>query len=199
MIVACDPDGIKLAVITVKRGGLVVFPTDTVYGLGCDPRNPKSIESIYRIKKRNESKNLPVLGYSKEEISKIAIFDKISNKIADKFWPGPITLLVKLNDENIKRVMNLDDKIAVRVPNHTCTLSLLKECKLIVGTSANYSGNPPYSDPKKVLENFSGFDVFLDGGIIPNSIESTVVEIVEGDLKILRRGKISEKELTASF
>jgi L-threonylcarbamoyladenylate synthase len=199
MIVACDPDGIKLAVITVKRGGLVVFPTDTVYGVGCDPRNPKSIESIYRIKKRNESKNLPVLGYSKEEISKIAIFDKISNKIGDKFWPGPVTLVLKLKDEKIKRVMSLDDKIAVRVPNNPCTLSLLKECKLIVGTSANYSGNPPYSDPKKVLESFSGFDVFLDGGIIPNSIESTVVEIVEGDLKILRQGKISEKELTASF
>ena len=199
MIVACDPDGIKLAAITVKKGDLVVFPTDTVYGVGCDPRNPKSIESIYRIKKRNESKNLPVLGYSKEEISKIAIFDKISNKIGDKFWPGPVTLVLKLKDEKIKRVMNLDDKIAVRVPNNPCTLSLLKECKLIVGTSANYSGNPPYSDPKKVLESFSGFDVFLDGGIIPNSIESTVVEIVEGDLKILRQGKISEKELTASF
>jgi L-threonylcarbamoyladenylate synthase len=199
MIVACDPDGIKLAAITVKRGGLVVFPTDTVYGVGCDPRNPKSIESIYRIKKRSESKNLPVLGYSKKEISKIAIFDKISNEIADKFWPGSVTLVLKLKDEKIKRSMNLDDKIAVRVPNHLCTLSLLKECKIIVGTSANYSGNPPYSDPKKVLENFSGFDVFLDGGIIPNSIESTVVEIVEGDLKILRQGKISEKEITASF
>jgi len=199
MIVACDPDGIKLATITVKRGGLVVFPTDTVYGVGCDPRNPKSIESIYRIKKRNESKNLPVLGYSKKEISKIAIFDKISNEIADKFWPGSVTLVLKLKDEKIKRAMNLDYKIAVRVPNHPCTLSLLKECNLIVGTSANYSGNPSYSDPKKVLENFSGFDVFLDGGIIPNSIESTVVEIVEGDLKILRQGKISEKEITASF
>ena len=76
MIVACDPDGIKLAAITVKKGDLVVFPTDTVYGVGCDPRNPKSIESIYRIKKRSESKNLPVLGYSKKEIAKIVIFDK---------------------------------------------------------------------------------------------------------------------------
>ena len=199
MIVACDPDGINLAAITVKRGGLVVFPTDTVYGVGCDPKNPKAIESIYRIKKRGESKNLPVLGYSKKEIAEIAIFDKISNKIADKFWPGPVTLVLKLKDEKIKRAMNLDDKIAVRVPNHPCMSLLLKECKLIVGTSANYSGNPPYSDPKKVLEGFSGFDVFLDGGIIPNSIESTVVEIVKGDLKILRQGKISEKELTASF
>ena len=199
MIVACDPPGIKLAASTVKKGGLVVFPTDTVYGIGCDPRNPKAIDAIYKIKKREESKNLPVLGYSKKEISKIAIFDKLSNKIADRFWPGPVTLVLKLKDKKIKESMKLDDKIAVRVPNHPCVLSLLKECKIIVGTSANYSGNPPFSDSKKVLENFSGFDVFLDGGIIPNSNESTVVEIVEGDLKILRPGKITKMEITALF
>jgi L-threonylcarbamoyladenylate synthase len=197
VIVACDPDGIKLAAITVKKGGLVVFPTDTVYGIGCDPRNQKAIEAIYRIKKRDESKNLPVLGYSKEEISKIAIFDKISNKIADRFWPGTVTLVLKLKDREIKESMNLDDRIALRVPNHPCVLSLLKECKLIVGTSANYSGNPPSSDSKEILKNFSGFDVFLDGGRILNSNESTIVEIVEGDLKILRTGKITKTELTS--
>jgi L-threonylcarbamoyladenylate synthase len=196
VIVACDPDGIKLAAITVKNGGLVVFPTDTVYGIGCDPRNPKAVDAIYRIKKRAESKNLPVLGYSKEEILKIAIFDKLSNKIADKFWPGPVTLVLKLKDKEIGNSMKLDDKIAVRVPNHPCVLSLLKECKIIVGTSANYSGNPSFSDSKDVLENFSEFDVFLDGGRIPDSNESTIVEIVEGNLKILRSGKITKTELT---
>lgn len=199
MIVACDTSGIKLAATTVKKGGLVVFPTDTVYGIGCDPRNPKAVDAIYRIKKRGESKNLPVLGYSKKEISKIAIFDKLSNKIADRFWPGPVTLVLKLKDDEIRKSMKLDSKIAVRVPNNPCALSLLKECKIIVGTSANYSGNAPLSDSKDVLKNFSGFDVFLDGGKIPNSNESTVVEIVEGGLKILRPGKITEMEITALF
>ena len=197
MIVTCDPDGIKLAAITVKKGGLVVFPTDTVYGIGCDPRNSKAIEAIYRIKKRVESKNLPVLGYSKKEISKIVMFDKLSNRFADRFWPGPLTLVLKLKDKEISKSMKLDDKIAVRVPNHPCVLSLLKECKLIVGTSANYSGNIPFSDSKDVLKNFSGFDVLLDDGRIPDSNESTVVEIVGGDLKILRQGKITKTELTA--
>jgi L-threonylcarbamoyladenylate synthase len=197
MIVACDPDGIKLAAITVKKGGLVVFPTDTVYGIGCDPRNSKAVDAIYKIKKREEFKNLPVLGYSKDEISKIAIFDKRSSKIADKFWPGPITLVLKLKDKEISESMKLDDKIAVRVPNQPCILSLLKECKIIVGTSANYSGNRPFSDSKEVLKNFSGFDVLLDGGKILNSNESTVVEIVEDDLKILRPGKITKAEITS--
>ena len=199
MIVSCDPLGIKLAVTAVKKGGLVVFPTDTVYGIGCDPRNPKAIAAIYKIKKREGSKNLPVLGYSKKEISEIAIFDKLSSKIADSFWPGPITLVLKLKDDEINKSMDLDGKIAVRVPNHPCTLSLLKECKIIVGTSANYSGNAPFSDSTNLLENFSGFDIFIDGGKIPNSNESTIVEIIDGDLKILRPGKITKSEIMALF
>ena len=195
MIVACDPDGIKLAATTIRKGGLVVFPTDTVYGLGCDPRNPRAVQSIFRIKKRRESKQLPILGYSKDEISKIAIFDDTSIKIADRFWPGQVTLVLKLKDNEIKKSMSLDDKIAVRVPNHACALSLLKECRLLVGTSANFSGLPAFSDSKKVLESFSGYDVFLDGGTISNSAESTIVEVVDGKLKILRQGNVTKKEL----
>jgi len=199
VIVACDQNGINLAATTIKNGGAVVFPTDTVYGIGCDPRNAKAIEAIFRIKKRRESKQLPVLGYSKEEVSKIAVFDDISNKIADRFWPGQVTLVLKLKDKEIKKAMNLNDKIAVRVPSHPCVLALLKECKLIVGTSANFSGLPAFSDSKKVQENFSGYDVFLDGGTISNSTSSTIVEVKDGILRILRQGKITKEEIINSL
>ena len=199
MIVTCDQNGIKIAVTTIENGGLVVFPTDTVYGFGCDPRNAKAVEAIFRIKKRRESKQLPVLGYSKEEISKISVFDEISSKIADKFWPGQITLVLKLKDIEIKKAMNLDDKIAVRVPNHPCTLAFLKECKLVVGTSANFSGLPSFSNSKSVQENFSGYDVFLDGGTISDSTSSTIVEVKNGILKILRQGKITREEIINSL
>jgi L-threonylcarbamoyladenylate synthase len=197
MIVACDSNGIKLTATSIRKGGLVVFPTDTVYGFGCDPRNTKAVQSIFRIKKRKESKQLPILGYSKDEISKISIFDDTSIKIADRFWPGQVTLVLKLKDDEIKKSMSLDGKIAVRVPNHPCALSLLKECRLLVGTSANFSGLPAFSDSKKVLASFSGYDVFLDGGTISNSAESTIVEVVDGKLKILRQGKVTKKELEA--
>lgn len=197
MILNCDKKGIKLATKMVKDGGLVVFPTDTVYGLGCDPHNPKAVKSIFKLKKREEFKHLPILAYSKYEISKIAIIDKASSKLADKFWPGQLTLVLKLKDEKLRKSMNLRDKVAVRVPDHPCALALLKECKLLVGTSANFSGQPSFSDSKKVLENFCGYDVFLDGGKIPNSVESTIVEAIDGKLKILREGKIARKEITA--
>jgi len=199
VIVACDQNGINLAATTIKNGGVVVFPTDTVYGIGCDPLNAKAVEAIFRIKKRKESKQLPVLAYSKDEVSKIAVFDDISNKIADKFWPGQVTLVLKLKDNEIKKAMNLNDKVAVRVPNHPCVLALLKECKLIVGTSANFSGHPAFSDSRKVQENFSGYDVFLESGTISNSTTSTIVEVKNGILRILRQGKITKEEIINSL
>ena len=197
MIIKCDHNGIKLAVNIIRNGGLVVFPTDTVYGLGCDPRNPKAVQSIFRIKKREESKLLPVLGYSREEIANVAVFDGMSTKIAGRFWPGEVTLILRLKDEKIKSAMKLDDKIAVRVPNHPCALSLLKECRVLIGTSANFSGQPAFSDSKKLQENFSGYDLLLDGGAIPNSVSSTIVEVVNNDLKIIRQGNITKEEIIA--
>ena len=140
-----------------------------------------------------------MLAYSKDEASKIAVFDDISNKMADKFWPGQLTLVLKLKDNEIKKAMNLHDNVAVRVPNHPCVLALLRECKLVVGTSANFSGNPSFSDSKKVQENFSGYDIFLDGGTISNSTSSTIVEVKNGAWEILRQGKITKEEIISSL
>jgi L-threonylcarbamoyladenylate synthase len=199
VIVSCDQSGINLATTTIKNGGLVVFPTDTVYGLGCDPRNAKAVEKIFKTKKRKESKHLPVLAYSKEVVSEIAVFDEISNKISNRFWPGQVTLVLNLKDQEIKEAMGLNDKVAVRVPNNPCINALLKECKLVVGTSANFSGQPAFTDSKEVLENFSGYDIFLDGGLISNSTSSTIVEVKDGSIEILRQGKITKEEIINSI
>ncbi len=194
----CDKDGINIAVKTIKNGGIIVFPTDTVYGIGCDPYNQKAIKSIYQIKKRVHSKSFPVLGLSKKELLEVAIFDDKANKIADKYWPGQITLVLKLRDKKLKQILNLDDKIAVRVPNNECVLAILKECKLIIGTSANISGSQSFKDPEECVKNISGFDLFVDGGIISSGGESTVVEIGE-ELKVKRQGIISEEEIMELF
>lgn len=196
--VNCDSEGIDIAINTIHRGGVVVYPTDTVYGMGCDPYNKDAVMSIYKIKKRHDSKFFPVLGYSKNEISKIAVFNEKSEKIAEKFWPGQITLILKLKDEKIKKSLNLGEKIAVRVPDNQCVLSILKECKLLVGTSANISGTLPFTDPNECAKNISGYDVFIDGGKISSTGESTVVEIGD-DLKILREGSVSKQEIIDLF
>ena len=141
MIVKCDSVGIDIVKKSLQKDGVIIFPTDTVYGIGCNPYNTKAIKRIYKIKGRDEKKSLPVLGYSKNELNKIVFFDEKSSKLADRFWPGKLTLVLKIKDEKLKEAMNLSDKIAVRVPDNKCILSLLKECKLLIGTSANISGN----------------------------------------------------------
>ena len=97
--------------------------------------------------------------------------------------------------EQIQKSLELDDKIAVRVPNNQCVLALLKECKLLVGTSANISGTASFNDPKECSKNLSGYDLLIDGGIISSKGESTIVEIEDGNVKILRKGSISEEEI----
>jgi len=197
--ISCNDVDIQIATKAINDGAIVVFPTDTVYGLGCNPYNRDAVLSLYEIKKRKKTKPFPVIGYSKKELEKIAEFNSLEEKIAEKFWPGPITLILKIKDKEIQKSLDLEGKIAVRVPNNQCVLALLKECKLLVGTSANISGTGPFNDPKECGKNLSGYDLLIDGGIISGQGESTIVEIENNDVKILRKGNVSEemiKELT---
>lgn len=199
MKVSCDKKGVEIAVTSIHNGGVIVFPTDTVYGLGCDPYNHEAVKKIYKIKKRESSKLFPILAYSKKELSDIVVFDEKSNKIAEKFWPGQVTLVLKIKDKKIKKSMNAQSKIAVRVPNNSCALALLKECKLLVGTSANISGMRSFTNADDCLENISGYDIFVDGGTITGSGESTIVEVDDDKLAIHRKGAVSKMEIMKLF
>lgn len=191
----CDLEGIEKATKVIKSGGIVVFPTDTVYGIGCDPFNVKAVERIYKIKNREPQKLFPVLGYSQNELKKIVVFTTDMKKIIKKFWPGPITVIGKLKDEKIRQSMNLKDKIAVRVPNNECVLSLLKECKFLIGTSANISGSKSFTDPNDCEKELDGYDILIDGGVILSEGESTIIEFDEDGYKIVREGSISKEEI----
>jgi len=180
---------------TVKDGGIVIFPTDTVYGIGCDPYNKNSVSLLYKIKKREKTKPFPVLGYSKKELEKIAGFNSLATKIAEKFWPGPLTMILNVKDADIQKSLELENKIAVRVPDNTCILSLLKECKVLVGTSANISDETSLIDPNDCETKISNYDLLIDGGIITSKGESTIVEIDGDKVKIVRKGSIPEKEI----
>ena len=195
MKVSCDTDGIKGASQVINHGGIAVFPTDTVYGIGCNPYNKSAVKKVYDIKSRDISVPFPVLAYSTKIVEKIALFDELTKKIVEKFWPGPLTVILKLMDEELKESLNLNDKIAVRVPNHTCTLELLKKCDFLVGTSANISKQLPFRDPEKCFKSIQGFDVFVDGGIITSKGESTIIEIENEKIKIIRKGSLNQGEI----
>ena len=195
MKVNCDSEGIGQASNVIKEGGTVVFPTDTVYGIGCDPFNKNSVDKIYQIKQRDKNKPFPVLTYSADFASEIVEFDKGSKKIVEKFWPGPLTLILKLKEEKLKDSLGIEDKIAIRVPNNQCLLEILKNVKFLIGTSANLSGQGSFTKSQECFENVTGYDVFVDGGDTDNKGESTILEIKDGIPIIHRQGPITKEEI----
>lgn len=195
MKVSCDNEGIKKASQIINEGGIAIFPTDTVYGIGCNPYNTNAVKKIYRIKLRDASKSFPVLTYSKELAEQIAHFNKCTRKIADRFWPGPLTMVLKITDDKLKKSLGLNDKIAIRIPNHKCALDLLEKCNFIVGTSANISGEMSFTNSDECFNKIKDYDIFVDGGTITSKGESTIIEIVNDEIKVIREGPLSKKEI----
>jgi len=193
-IIRCDEQGISQIIEAYEDGRIIAFPTDTVYGLGCNPLNKDSISRIYDIKKRSGKKRFPILGFSKKDLEKIVEFNSKAEKISEKFWPGQVTLLLPIRKEMTKEIEN-DGKIAVRVPNNECTLSILKQCKLIVGTSANISNKESILDSNECKIKLPEIDVLVDSGKINSSGESTIIDFIDGELKIIREGSISKDEI----
>ncbi len=191
----CNEEGIMKTFQIIEEGGIVVFPTDTVYGIGCNPYNVNSVKKIYEIKSRSEIKALPVLAYSLDIVKQITSIDKFTEKIIKKYWPGPLTLILKLTDEKLKKSLNLENKIAVRIPDSKCTLKLLEKCGLLVGTSANISGDSSYTNPDDCLKNIKNYDVFLNGGTITSKGESTIIEIQNDGIKIIREGALKMEDI----
>tara|TARA_B100000029_G_scaffold164094_1_gene160174 strand:+ start:62 stop:661 length:600 start_codon:yes stop_codon:yes gene_type:complete len=193
-IVTCNEKGIEKIVTVYENGGIIAFPTDTVYGIGCDPFNSESISKIFELKNREGGKKFPILGASKNELEKIVKFNSNAERIAERFWPGQVTLLLPIRKEIVNMIKN-NGKLAVRVPGNECVLSILKHCKLIVGTSANISGEKSIVDSNELKIKLPKVDVLVDGGKIVSSGESTIIDFINGELKIIREGSVSKESI----
>ena len=179
----------------VNNGGIIAYPTDTVYGLGCNPYMPNSVEKIFKLKIR-ENKPLPLLCDSLESALKIASFDKISLKLAEKFWPGPLTILAPLKDYSLKSLTRGSEFIGLRVPNHNDSLLLISECGgYLVGTSANLSGYNSNHFASSVISQLPDIDAILINDIKDHSKESTIVKVENEEIIILRLGSIDSQLL----
>ena len=195
MKVDCNDEGIRKSVEIIENGGVIIFPTDTVYGIGCNPYDANAVKKIYEIKSREKIKSLPVLASSIQIVKQISIIDEFTENIIKKYWPGPLTLILKLKDKNLKESLNLEDKIAVRIPNSLCTLKLLNKCNLLVGTSANVSGDLSFTDPQECMKNVKNYDVFVDGGTITSKGESTIIEIENEKIHVIREGALKKEDI----
>ncbi len=195
---------LNIAVENIIEGKLIAFPTNSVYGLGGDPLNLEVISRIYDIKYRDRSKGLLLLVADIEEAKKIAEFNRTSIKLAESFWPGQLTLILKRKDPNIipPEVTAFKNTIGIRVPENEIVLTILRKLKSkgyfggIIGTSANYSGEPPSISGDEVSKKFlTPIDLILDGGKTKSQISTTILDCTSDELKILRSGIIEEEQI----
>lgn len=184
---------IDVAIRCLKNGGIIAFPTETVYGIGVDGKNKDAYFKLYEIKKRNKDKPIPFLigdiSYLKMMAGNVS---KGGLKLAEKFWPGPLTIIFHSSPE----FLWVGEKIALRLPAHPICLSLLKEFKNpIATTSANISGDmAPTSVDEISPLLFSKLDVIITRGKTEHKVPSTIIDVTEKP-KILRDGAMKDEIL----
>jgi L-threonylcarbamoyladenylate synthase len=186
------------AIEILKGGGIVVFPTDTVYGLGGDVFNIAAIERIYRVKQRSRNLPLPVLLADSTQLADVvASVPEIARYLMRRFWPGGLTLVLPKKDTLPDIITAGSNKIAVRIPDHVVPLTLIRGLGVpIIGTSANISDKPSPVTAEEVEQQLgSQVDLIIDMGRCPGGLESTVVDVTGEIPVILRRGVISEEEI----
>ena len=191
---------IREASSVIRRGGLVAFPTDTVYGLGVDAFNEEAISQVYRAKKRERKKPLSILISKEEELDGLVTEIPESAKVLmKKFWPGPLTLILPASNKMSKILTANSGTVGVRVPDNKIAVALIRESRVpITCPSANISGHPSPRSCEDVLKELGGkIDLVIDGGPSNSGLPSTVVDLTGGSLNILREGKISKTTLEA--
>lgn len=183
-----DAAAIRQVVEALQGGSLVIMPTDTVYGLAADARLPGAEEKLYEAKSRDRGKPIPLLAGSVADVEAFgAVLGQVERQLANEFWPGPLTLVLAVGERTE----------GFRIPDHPTALALLRKCGGVLRvTSANVSGEPPAlsaADAVNVIGRFAG--VVLDAGPSPGGTPSTVAQVVDGGIKILREGVLSREQL----
>jgi L-threonylcarbamoyladenylate synthase len=193
-------DALFAAGQVIRAGGLIAYPTDTVYGLAADFRNADAIEKIYAAKDRDSRKPVAILVGSSDQLE--LVMQELTPgaaRLAARFWPGALTLIVPRRSdlpENLSPYMT----IGVRMPNHPWALQLLRELGPLATTSANLSGQPDAVTAQDVLRYLDGrVDLVLDGGRCPGGVPSTVVDCTSTEPRILREGALTAKQILLAW
>ena len=190
------PTAIQHAIDTLQHGGLVAFPTDTVYGLAAPVQDVESIERLYVVKGRNNTKAIAVLLGSTQDLDQVTLdLGPEAYKLAEKFWPGPLTLIVPRHP-NLPDILAPLPTIGVRIPDHPFALALLKATGPLAVTSANLSGDKNTCTAQQVYKQLKGrVHLILDGGETPGGIPSTVIDCTTSTSEVLREGPITLKQI----
>ncbi len=193
---------VEQAVAVLREGGLVVYPTDTSYGLACDPRLPDALSRLIHAKRRDPGVGVPLLFHDFRQCESYHDFTALERAIARLFWPGALTMVVSTKAHIPDQVTGGRPSVAVRVPDHDVPRAIARELGApIVGTSANISGGPsPFEVSVAISQLQDSVDLYIDGG--PSSVRqnSTIVGVdPNGDIRVYREGVLSISTLAAKI
>lgn len=199
IVVARSPGAVETAAEILHAGGLVAFPTDTVYGVGASAFDEAAVRSIYAAKGRSEEKAIPILVADAADLGRVALaLPPSARKLAERFWPGPLTLVV-LKGPDLPSAVSSTDTVGVRVPDHAIARALLRQSGPMAVTSANLSGQSSPRSAQEVLQQLGGrIPLILDGGTTPGGIPSTVLDCTQPEPVVLRAGPVALDDIRAA-
>jgi len=197
-----SPHAIEWTAERIATGGVVAIPTDTVYGIAASLAHEDALARIFTVKGRPGDRTLPVLVSSTEVLARIA--QDVSEEtlvLIDRYWPGPLTVVVNARSGMPAVVTGPGETIGVRLPNHPVAIEVIaKAGGAIACTSANRSGDPPGRTALDVAESVGdGLDLILDGGQTPGGVASTVIAVEDDTIRVLREGAIPAEHLLATW
>jgi len=193
-------ESIQKAATAIRSGGLVVYPTDTVYGLGCDPFDEKAVNRVATVKGRTKA-NFPVLVDTLGRARELGYIGGDVEALALRYWPGPLTIVVPSQATFPLQVVGPEKMVGLRIPGRRDTLDLISKAGgSLLGTSANNSGNPSLRKAEDAFKVFEGkVEIVLNGGITSTGLESTVVKQTKSGIQVLRVGAIEAAKIKRSL
>ena len=188
---------IKKVVQILKDGGVIAYPTDTIYGIGCDIFNKKGIEKIYQIKKREKNKPMSFICADLSDISQYAIVSNYAYRIMRKCLPGPYTFILEASSKTPKKIMSKRKTVGIRIPDHKICLAVVRELgHPLITTSANISTEEELNNPDDIEDKLgSSLGLIIDEGPLISE-PSTIVDLTGDSPAVLREGKGNIKKIT---
>jgi L-threonylcarbamoyladenylate synthase len=187
-----DADAVAQAVDVLRSGGLVAYPTDTVYGIAADPRSDEAVERLFALKKRDPGAALPLIASNTGQAMAAGELGPSELRLAAAFWPGPLSIVVPAQPIVSRAVLGPRNTVALRVPAHAVARELAAAFGFcITATSANPTGRAPAESGEQVLEILSDVDLVLDAGRAPGGLPSTIVALGEDGPVLVRAGAIA--------
>jgi len=190
---------IDSAIEILKNGGIIAYPTETFYGLGCDATRPQSVKKIFDVKGRETKAPISVLIPSFERLRDyVQDIPALAQRLIQKYWPGPLTLIFRARDGVFPHeLLAGGETIALRVSPHPIARQLVQALGLpLTTTSANRSGDPPARSLEEVRRYFTEIEGVIDGGTLPPAQGSTILDVTVDPPKVVREGEISREELS---